>query len=360
MIDQKIPETPYDIGITSNTLQAGGAEMQRVLLANGLSSRGHRVSLYCLQDTGPLEKLINDAVTIVRTPFWKGPAKQHDVLITGTTNTETFFGLLSRRTLSRRPYWMTAIHNPVGNSSPNLDWLARRGLSWADCTVALTTDHAQRIKDHWGVASTEIISNGVEMENYTAARIRRSSQVAFDYDVGYIGRLATEHKGLDVLLQALSYPPADTLRVAIAGSGPDSVSLKAMAQSLQVDSRIDWLGHQSAADFLTRVAVLAVPSRYEGQPMVLLEAMAVGVPVVASSFAGATPNADVTITDIADPEAVASDLFKKAQEQKNGDQQLLPPSTDDMVDGYIAAMSNRANVRFLRRRKSKSSKRTAS
>ena len=72
----------------------------------------------------------------------------------------------------------------------------------------------------------------------------------------------------------------------IVGAGPLEEALRASAERLGVTERILWLGERDAKEVLPAFDVLAVPSRKEGLPYVVLEALAAGRPIVATSAAG--------------------------------------------------------------------------
>jgi glycosyltransferase involved in cell wall biosynthesis len=103
--------------------------------------------------------------------------------------------------------------------------------------------------------------------------------------VGFVGSFNAS-KGLDVLIQATSKLARDrSLRVAIAGDGPLRKQLEDAAATLP----IALLGRLPSGDvprFLAAVDVLTVPSYDEGLPRVVLEAMAMRVPVVATRVGG--------------------------------------------------------------------------
>ena len=109
-------------------------------------------------------------------------------------------------------------------------------------------------------------------------------------DVPYVlavGRLAHQ-KGFDVLLDAaarVSLPMA----VVIAGTGPDAETLRQQADCLGLASRVEFLGdvpRDRVRALLRGAAVVAMPSRFEGNPLVALEAMQAGAPFVASDIPG--------------------------------------------------------------------------
>lgn len=106
--------------------------------------------------------------------------------------------------------------------------------------------------------------------------------------IGYVGDLI-ERKGVDLLLRGLAGQPApERPALEAVGDGPERENLAALARELELDVR--WRGRLSAADIDAARAgwwAQAVPSRYDGWGVVVAEAMASGVPVLASTNVGA-------------------------------------------------------------------------
>lgn len=281
------------IAITSNTLEPGGAERQRVLLANGLARRGHKVALVLLQRGGELEGEARPEVRVVR--VWRGEEiPPSDAIITGTTNTESLVALRLR--LGRNHVlWCAAVHNPVGPGCPQLKRFTRAALRAADAVVALSTWHREQVRLRLGVKCTDTIGNGIEAERFRPVAASRRFRPP-SYEVGFIGRLEARHKGLDRLLEAWTL---QRRTLVIAGDGPDKELLRTQARRLGLTDRLAWLGVQAPEAFFREIDVLMVPSRYEGSPMVVLEALAAGVPVIATDFPGAS--------DVLPPECVVTD-----------------------------------------------------
>lgn len=100
-----------------------------------------------------------------------------------------------------------------------------------------------------------------------------------------IGRLSKE-KGFDVLIDAISFlDQSEPTVVAILGRGPESARLARRAAQRGVD--VDLAGYRADIDvWLSASSVAVQPSRSEGYCKVVLEAMSLGVPVVASSVGG--------------------------------------------------------------------------
>jgi glycosyltransferase involved in cell wall biosynthesis len=105
--------------------------------------------------------------------------------------------------------------------------------------------------------------------------------------VGFVGRLAPQ-KNLAALLQAVQGLPGASLRVI--GKGPDAPALASYADHLGV--RVEWCGRRPQTELprlLAECQVFALPSHYEGHPKALLEAMALGMPVLGTPVMGIRP-----------------------------------------------------------------------
>ncbi|HEX2252998.1 MAG TPA: glycosyltransferase family 4 protein [Thermoanaerobaculia bacterium] len=106
----------------------------------------------------------------------------------------------------------------------------------------------------------------------------------------FVGRLRIR-KGVEVLLEAVAARLAagGAPRLRIAGDGEHRPALEERARELGLGSAVTFLGRCDAArvrELLTGARALVVPSTYEGMPLVVLEAMEAGVPVVASRVSG--------------------------------------------------------------------------
>jgi glycosyltransferase involved in cell wall biosynthesis len=104
----------------------------------------------------------------------------------------------------------------------------------------------------------------------------------------YVGRLLPR-KGVDLLIEAFNRIAGDRCSLTVVGDGPEAESLKA-AQTPKAASRTNWTGKLSNEETLKRYAdadVFVLPSRYEPWGLVVNEAMAAGLPVIADRRCGA-------------------------------------------------------------------------
>lgn len=99
-----------------------------------------------------------------------------------------------------------------------------------------------------------------------------------------VGRLDPQ-KGFDQMLDALATLREIPWHWAIAGDGPERDALAAQRDRLGLNDRVTLLGRRPASDLLARAQLLLAPSRSEGMPLVPLEAIEAGVPVLASPIA---------------------------------------------------------------------------
>ena len=149
-------------------------------------------------------------------------------------------------------------------------WLVERAVSrMADGLIA-TADYGLRARQ------VTILPNGIDVECFRPAGVRRQGLVC------WVGRV-TAQKNLALLIRALADLPGVTLRVI--GDGEEQPQLERLASALRVPT--EWIGSVSndrVAEYLQEAALFAFPSVYEGDPKALLEAMACGLPVVASDI----------------------------------------------------------------------------
>jgi len=144
-------------------------------------------------------------------------------------------------------------------------------------------------------SSVITISNGIDTERFRPAigaqRKQARSELGMPADafvIGGVGRLVSQKNFLLFLKVASNilkhYPE---VRFAIAGTGPLEPILQAEAENLGISSQIIFLGHVSNRQSLYHALdILLITSDFEGTPMTLLEAMASGIPVVASGVDG--------------------------------------------------------------------------
>jgi glycosyltransferase involved in cell wall biosynthesis len=132
----------------------------------------------------------------------------------------------------------------------------------------------------------ETIVNGI-----TIPDVGDREPKAADAPYLFVGSLR-HYKGLDVLFTALQRLQRDGRLgrpLEVIGEGPDGDRFRRLATEMGLDGKVRWLGQMERAkvfEHMGRAACLVLPSRWEGMPMVLLEAMVQQTPVVACDVGG--------------------------------------------------------------------------
>jgi glycosyltransferase involved in cell wall biosynthesis len=141
-------------------------------------------------------------------------------------------------------------------------------------------------------ARIHLVPSGVEVARFAGATARRSAArarlgLADDaWVVASVGALE-ERKGHDVLLDAVATLPDPRLVVLIVGDGSQRDVLAARTAARGLGERVRLLGRvEDVTEILAAADVLAMPSRQEGLGVAALEAMAAGLPVIASRVGG--------------------------------------------------------------------------
>lgn len=142
------------------------------------------------------------------------------------------------------------------------------------------------------------------------AAARRALGVGDDtVHIGWVGRLGRE-KGPDVFLHALARIAEPGWMASVVGDGEERETLRSLSRTLGLEPRVRWHGRVADARRLfPAFDVLVLSSRTEGTPLVLLEAMAAGVPIVATRVGGipeVVSSRDALLVPPDDPAALAA------------------------------------------------------
>ena len=175
-----------------------------------------------------------------------------------------------------RPYDFAIYHRMV---APVLRWVWRKGAA-----VVANSDGLKTLANGFEKEiPIRVIPNGIDLNTYQPA-----SRMWSPPHLLFVGRLVYQ-KGLDLLIEALSTLKDIPWKLSIVGDGPQSELLQNMAGKLGLAERIDFLGWQAREalpEFYQKANLFIFPSRHEGMPNAVLEAMACGLPVIASRIAG--------------------------------------------------------------------------
>jgi glycosyltransferase involved in cell wall biosynthesis len=211
-------------------------------------------------------------------------------------------------------------------------WYTRRLYNHGVQAVVAISEGVRAVLIESGVDASRVhlVSSGVEPDLFrpnpatrAAARVRYG--VADDMRLVVVVGALEERKGHAVLLDALSTLADPRLRVLCAGEGAARAALEARCAALGLDDTVRFLGRvDDVATLLAAADLMVMPSYREGLGVAALEAMAAGVPVIASRVGGL-------------PEAV-----------EDGESGILVPPGD--VAALAAAIGRLAADRTLARR----------
>jgi glycosyltransferase involved in cell wall biosynthesis len=139
-----------------------------------------------------------------------------------------------------------------------------------------------------------VIPNGVDVDCLSSAQPADLAALGIPSSAAtllFVGRLHPQ-KGLPFLLEAvrqLVMEDGRDIQLIVVGEGPESSTSKELAEMSGIGDRVHWLGRRDDVPSLMKAATLLVsPSLWEGMPNVVLEAMAAGLPVVATAVEGTT------------------------------------------------------------------------
>jgi glycosyltransferase involved in cell wall biosynthesis len=283
-----------------DSLDGGGAERYVVDLAIALRDRGWPVEVAC--STGGVRAA---ALTDAGIPV--------SVLLGGLVKRRVSGGYgraLRRLVRDRRP---AVVHAHL-YASAAAAVVATRGLAvpvvltehteapWRDRAACAISRRVYQRVDHVVAVSSAIRDTLVGTYGVPAGRVdmllpataapaaapRRVTGDDAAAQVGVVGRLVPE-KGVDVFLHAVALvtPAVPTARFVVVGEGSLRAALEDRAASLGLTGVVTFTGFRpDAPGLIAGLDVLVVPSRSDGSPLVVCEAMAAGIPVVASRVGG--------------------------------------------------------------------------
>ena len=333
------------IALILTQLEAGGAQRVAIDVAAGLRARGHQVETWFLYEKSAA---YTDAIgthvlhrerprgvrgglsVIVR--LWKALRRfQPDATISFTHYANVLGSAAAL--LSGVPKRIASQQNPTWSYPRLVRWadriLGAVGLYTSNVLVSRAVEDSVRRYPAPYRRRTCVVLNGTALRRSSISR--EDSRRRFGFDAGAfvvlaVGRLH-EQKNHALLVRAVARVPGIIL--AIAGDGALRDEIDALARQVGVEDRLRMLGSVPSAqmpDLLRAADVFAMPSRYEGLSLALVEALSAGVPVVSSDI---PPQQEVLVDESGKPFAVLLDC--------------------DDVEGWADALRRLAESHQLRR-----------
>ena len=351
----------------------GGGNQHVEHIARQLVARGHKATVWCADIPEHDEKrFVRDGVDVIRLPPKRvlggiDPVvsiKDLDINF-DIVHLHDTLPVLIRRSVKRarkeKIPVVTTFHNDYiktslgGKILKRIRWAlqGRRTLHASNARIALTPYYAKHLKGRGVRKSIDVLPNGFEPVAEDAVR---PSTLPLDEQerplLVFVGRLS-EQKGLDVLMDAwdsLCQQGEPNARLAIAGSGElnewldNRIASSTYPQSIAKLGRVEdsekrWLFEQAKG--------VLIPSRFEGLPTVLLEAMHAGAPTVMADVNDlgrlvTEPNAGLSVTPGDSNELVeAINALLEAEENQlktwseNGQEASKPYLWSNIVDDLL-------------------------
>lgn len=296
----------------------GGLDRVAILLANGFRARGFATELWLARADGPNARLIAPDLPVrlvpapdtkrgvalaAQLPALRRAVREHrpKVLLSAGNQGNLPVALACFGTTTAS---IAKITNPVAR--PGSQGVGQRFRQWrfgqqarlADLTLALSDADARAYAQSYPNARFAFVHNPyVEPAHLALAATRRP--LPPEPMLLTVGRLAVQ-KDQATLLDALARLKDRRWRLTIVGDGPLRADLERQAGSLGLASRITFAGFVDPLPHYASADLFVLPSRWEGFPAVALEALAAGLPVVATDCA---PGLTALLADLPLPRA---------------------------------------------------------
>jgi len=330
---------PLRVGYVNWSLGLGGAEQVIIQLALACHRRGHEVSVFTLNDVGEFAApLIAEGIPVVAlhkrghydaSVLWRlaGEFRRRklDVVHTHLWG-GNLWGRLAAR-LAKVPIVVTTEHNLDSWKPRSYMWLDRWLAGFATSLVAVSQQVRGFYESHRvGIGRWQVIYNGVDVQAMPP-RGRRAAYAALGIGadavvVGWIGRFVgakAPERFVDAMAVACHAEPR--LRALMIGDGPLREQTAAYLAERGLADRVILTGlRKDVPELLAGMDLLAFSSEREGLSIAMLEAMAAGVPIVATRVGGNTELIEDSVSGVLvepnRPEALARAIVELARDPR--------------------------------------------
>ena len=307
-----------NVGFVVNSLDVGGLEKMVVSLVNNLDRARFTPYLICLSHAGKLAGDIDvpdeRRLVLNKGSGWRLPVvgvsvdvplfqrlrrfvrdNRIDILHAHNLAPFVYAAVATRLVpLRRRPRIVYSDHNQLFSMNVARSSRVRWYLKLADQVIAVSEEVKRLLVEELKAPAgkVRVLYNGIDGRTYSRrdrGRLRRELSIPDGAFVVGTAATLSVHKGIDYLLEAarqvLARAP-DTWFV-IAGDGPERAKLEAAARALGLGDRLTFLGYRSdVADVVSALDLYVLPSLTEGLSLSLLEALAIGVPILCTRVGG--------------------------------------------------------------------------
>lgn len=323
--------------LIGNLNNSGGTERVTTLIANALTEKNYQISILSLADgRQPFFELVPSIKTYSLYPekisfkknflgaIWRirkfVTQHQIDTLIV-VDSISCVFTVPALFGLKVKHICWEHFNFKNNNGVVFRDYGRKIAAKYCDYVVTLT----QRDKELWEKGLKKINAKIVAIANPVSYEDIGNTPSLEYKTILTVGRL-THVKGFDLLITAWSkiVRQVSGWKIVIVGSGEDEMMLKQMAKDLGVDDSIIFAGQQKNMDqFYRQASFFCMSSRFEGLPMVLLEAQSYSLPIVAFDC------------DTGPAEIIQDNVNGKLVENKNIDELAQAILSMSKEDSYI-------------------------
>jgi len=285
-------------------LQVGGLERVVVDMTLALAAQGHRLSVLALRGGGPLEKPLQEAGIKVELLHCGDGLKfaylrklgaalgQLQPDLVHSHGEAALFYCGAQRLMSTVGLFpgFAHVHSRHGyeDVSKKGVWRNRFGHAGCDQVVCVSEDLANHCRDVERVPATKLhcVINGVNLAPYRS--LPDQPFVAGKPVIGHVARLApVKNQALLLEAFALVIKQLPQAKLSIVGDGPERASLEQQALTLKIDNAVRFHGETSdVSSKLADTHIFCLSSDSEGTPVSIIEALAAGRPIVATSVGG--------------------------------------------------------------------------
>lgn len=165
--------------------------------------------------------------------------------------------------------------------------ILKRVLQSAESVITLNERTLQAVREHYGYTGpAQVMHNGIDEEYYTLNRPPMKPEPPKPLRLLFVGRLSKQ-KNLPALLRALTLTQRE-VRLDVLGDGEELGVVRKAIDTYKL-TNVTMHGRKERGEILEFYKtndVLVMPSLYEAQPLVLLEAMAAGIPIIGTNVIG--------------------------------------------------------------------------
>ena len=307
-MNEKIETPRKKILFVSPELEPGGAQRQLINLANGFHHRGHEVSVFLFYNSGQLKSSLDQNIRILF-PFGPSAVKSLDFLWIAYGTMRLFGAVMAEKPdiLYSRHWTKIPVAvigrilkvKTVSGEGNNLEqtflskkkillfYLRRFCARLSDEVVANSQSLGREVKEVFGLSSeVKTIYNGIDIEDIRKKSQEDGTHEWFGAEIPVIiavGFLRNQ-KGFPYLLRALEIVNRTrTARLIIIGDG-DKKELQNLSRKLSVEHKTDFLSAvENPFPYISKADIFVCSSLYEGLSNVILEALALGKPVISTN-----------------------------------------------------------------------------